>query len=109
MSEAPVPGLDRRESHRARYFGVVEFEWAGKKERGRAGDLSLGGMLIETSNPPRPGAEFSARLTLGQEEPLDTVCVVRRVIPGVGVGVEFTDLRPADLIRLRKIIDALPH
>ena len=104
-----IPGLDRREGHRAHYFGEVEYEWSGEKHRARAADLSPGGMLIETNKPLAPGAEFQARLITPGAAPLEVVCVVRRVLVGVGMGVEFADLKPADHIRLHKLFESLPH
>lgn len=104
-----LPGLDRREHFRVRYFADVEIEWGSSKLRGRTADISLGGMLIEAHNPLWLGAEFLARLTLGVNEPLEVGCVVRWIVPGVGMGVEFADLKPADQARLRQLIESLPH
>lgn len=108
-ADASLPGLDRREYFRARYFADVEIEYGSSTLRGRTQDISLGGMLIETADLLRVGAEFRARISLGQGTPLAVVCAVRQVIPNVGMGVEFLDLKPPDHKRLRQLIDSLPH
>jgi len=107
--DASLPGLDRREYFRARYFADVEIDYGSSKLRGRTQDISLGGMLIEMENPLWQGAEFQARLLFGGQPPLGVECVVRQVIPNVGMGVEFLDLKPPDHTRLRKLIESLPH
>ena len=107
--DASVPGLDRREYFRARYFVDVEIEYGSSKLRARTQDISLGGMLIEITDPLWVGAEFQARLALGAGPSLELGCVVRQVIPNVGMGVEFLDLKPPDHTRLRRLIEALPH
>lgn len=109
LKDTGAPGLDRREGHRAHYFGDVEYEWSGAKRRARILDVSLGGMLIETKEPLPVRAEFPARLELAGEAPLEAVCVVKRLVPDVGMGVEFSDLKPSDHIRLRKLVESLPH
>jgi hypothetical protein len=104
-----LPGLDRRESYRARYFGAVEYEWSAARHTARTLDLSVSGMLIETPAPLSAGAEFVVRLALPEGAPVEAVCVVRRVVAGVGMGVEFADLKPADLTRVRQLVESLPH
>lgn len=107
--EAGLPGLDRREYFRARYFADVEIEYGSSKLHARTTDISLGGMLIEMPNPLWVGAEFQARVLLAAGPPLEVGCVVRQVVPNVGMGVEFLDLKPSDHTRLRQLIESLPH
>lgn len=109
VGEPSPGGIDRREHHRARYFAEVEIQWGDTTLQAHTGDISLDGMLIEMRNPLWSGAEFLARLLLAQEAPLELACVVKRVVPGVGMGVAFTDVRPSDQTRLRRLIATLPH
>ena len=109
VTEVSPPGLDRRESHRVRYFAEVAIEWGASVLRARIADISLGGMLVEMANPLWLGAEFLARLALDNGPPVEVTCVVRRIVPSVGMRVEFTDLKPADHTRLRQLIESLPH
>lgn len=108
-SDDALAALYRREHHRARYFADVEIEWGSSKVQARTADISLGGMLIEMQNPLWLGAEFLARVSLGEGAPLEVGCVVRQIISGVGMGVEFADLKPVDHPRLRALIEKLPH
>ena len=94
--------MDRRGYHRVRYHAEVEIEWGSSTVRGRTGDISLGGMLVEMQNPLWVGATFRASLS-------SVDCVVRRVLPSLGMGVEFTDLRGSDQQRLRALVERLPH
>ena len=107
--EVGLPGLDRREYFRARYFADVEIQYGSSKLRARTQDISLGGMLIETTDLLRVGAEFQARISVSGQAPLEIGCLVRQVVPNVGMGVEFVELKPADHTRLRKLIESLPH
>ncbi len=100
-------GTDRREYRRVRYVAPVEIEWGESIERGRTSNLSLGGMLVEMGNPLWLGAEFRARLRL-EPAPVEVDCVVRRIIAGVGIAVEFTRMKPDDRERLQHLIESLP-
>jgi len=108
-TNASASGLDRREGYRSTYFAEVEYEWSGDKMHARLLNLSLGGMLIETRAPLPAMAQFVATLHLSEGPAVEAVCVVKRLVPGVGMGVEFLDLKPSDHIRLRRIVEALPH
>jgi len=78
--------------HRAsvRYeFGVrIEIESNGWKLWGRVRNLSRTGLFIELpAAAPVPDEAFHARLAL--HKPLPVECVVRRVVPGQGIGVSI--------------------
>lgn len=107
-SEASATGFDRREYHRVRYYADVEIEWGPTILRGRSSDISADGMMVETKTPLPEGTEFRARIYLGGE-PLEAECTVRNVVPSGGMGVAFTELKPTDQARLRKLLSALPH
>lgn len=59
-------------------------------------------MFIETANPLWMRAEFSVRVLV--PEPLDVNCVVRRVEPGRGMAVEFTEIPEASRQALEGLI-----
>ena len=107
--DASLTGLDRREYHRARYFAEVEVERGSEHFRTRISDITLDGLLIETTESFEPGTEFHARVFLPEPPPLEVDCIVKRVVEGVGIGVVFAELAPAQLARLRKLVDGLPH
>lgn len=95
---------ERRRHPRYPFQSDVELQWGFEVLPALITDVSLGGMFIATHNPLWVGATFTAKIVLG--EPLDLQCVVRRVLPGKGMGVLFTDIsdetrkRLEDLLRL---------
>ncbi|MDA2912373.1 PilZ domain-containing protein [Acidobacteriia bacterium AH_259_A11_L15] len=107
--EVGLPSFDRREHFRGHYIADVEIERGSSLLRARTLNISLGGMLLEMENPLWVGAEFLARVSLEEEEPLEVGCVVRQVLPEAGMGVEFLDLKPAEQARLHRLVQMLPH
>lgn len=101
-------GIEKRESRRANYPAEVEIEWGSSTIRARTRNLSLGGMLLEMSNPLWMNAEFEARIAL-PDGPVRVHGIVRRLVGGVGIGVEFVEISPQDLGRLRQLIEGLPY
>lgn len=108
MGSSDFSGIERREHRRANYRAAVEIERGSVIERGQTSNLSLGGMLIEMENPLWLGAEFRARLQLSGG-PLEIDCVVKRVLAGTGMAVEFLELKAADRERLQKLLESLPY
>ena len=81
-------GLDRRRSPRFRYQVNLEIEWGSARLQARTRDISAGGMFIESEDVLWVGAGFRARFAV--ERPLWLDCSVKRVEPGLGMGVTFT-------------------
>lgn len=104
-----VPGMDRREAHRPRFFAEVEIERGETRMQVRTQDISLEGMLLETDSPLDPGTEFKVRVRLHGGRPLEAECVVKRLVAGIGMGVEFLEMTTGDRVRLRKLVEELPH
>jgi len=78
-------GLDRRRSPRFRYQVNLEIEWGSARLKGRTRDISAGGMFIESDDLLWVGAGFRARMAA--ERPVWLECQVKRVEPGLGMGV----------------------
>ena len=104
-----LPGMDRREAYRPRFFAEVEIVRGKTRMQVRTQDISLEGMLLETDSPLKPGEEFKARVHMKGEPPLEAECVVKRLVPGIGMGVEFLEMTTGDRVRLRKLVESLPH
>ncbi len=96
-----MSGSERRRSPRYNCAAGLEIGWGSETLRASVLDICATGMFIETENPLWMRAEFSARVLL--PEPLDVNCVVRRVHPGKGMGVEFTELPEGS----RQVLDDL--
>lgn len=77
----------RRKFIRFKFHADAEIVRGSTKTACRVTDISRGGMFIQVPTPPREGSTFLLRLALNV--PLRVTCLVRRVVPGVGVGVTF--------------------
>jgi hypothetical protein len=81
-------GLDRRRAPRYRYQTNLDIEWGSAWLKGRTRDISAGGMFIESEDVLWVGAGFRARIPADRPVWLD--CSVKRVEPGLGMGVTFS-------------------
>lgn len=96
---------ERRKHPRYPLQADVELQWGFESLPALATDISMGGMFIATNNPLWIGASFTARLLLG--EPLTLNCTVRRVLPGKGMGVLFTEVSAEQQARLAELIQKI--
>jgi hypothetical protein len=71
----------------------------GARLSARTTDLSRTGCYFDTLNPVAQGAQVRVRIT-HRDEVFETVGKVVYVSPGLGMGVLFTDVEPAQLARL---------
>jgi len=81
-------GLDRRRAPRFPYQTHLEIEWGSARLKARTRDISEGGMFIESEDVLWVGAGFRARF--GVDRPLWLDCSVKRVEPGLGMGVTIS-------------------
>jgi hypothetical protein len=77
--------LERRWAPRYSFRAGLEIEWGSAVLRATTRDVSSSGMFIESADPLWVGAGFSA--SLQSEPPVRVDCRVRRVEPGLGMGV----------------------
>ena len=77
--------LERRWAPRYTYRTGLEIEWGSALLRGSTRDISSNGMFIEVPDTLWVGAGFIARLHLSHPVKID--CLVKRVEPGLGMGV----------------------
>jgi len=77
--------LDRRRSPRYPYQACLEIEWGSARLKARTRDISAGGMFIESEDVLWVGAGFRAQLVT--DRPVWLECSVKRVEPGLGMGV----------------------
>jgi PilZ domain-containing protein len=77
----------RREFERFQFEVRTQAVWESGTTWGRVTDVSRNGLFIELAEPPGFGAHFTANLALNV--PLQLHCVVRRVVPGRGIGVSL--------------------
>jgi hypothetical protein len=80
--------LERRWAPRYSFRAGLEIEWGSAVLRASTRDVSASGMFIESADPLWIGAGFSANLQLDQ--PVRVDCRVRRIEPGLGMGVSVS-------------------
>lgn len=64
-------------------------------------DISLNGCYVQTQLPLPIGTQLDVELWLDQER-LSSTAMVRTCDPGVGMGIEFVGLSPAELVQLQQ-------
>jgi hypothetical protein len=81
----PARRLERRWAPRYSFRADLEIEWGSAVLRASTRDISSSGMFIEATDLLWVGAGFTARLNIDKPVRLD--CFVKRVEPGLGMGV----------------------
>ena len=76
---------ERRRAPRYAYQASLEIEWGSARLKARTRDISVSGMFIESEDVLWVGAGFRAKLA--SERPVWLECSVKRVEPGLGMGV----------------------
>jgi hypothetical protein len=76
---------ERRRAPRYPFQAHLEIEWGSARLKARTRDISVGGMFIESEDVLWVGAGFRARLI--SERSVWMECSVKRVEPGLGMGV----------------------
>jgi hypothetical protein len=79
---------DRRWAPRYSFRANLEIEWGSAVLRASTRDISSNGMFIESADPLWIGAGFTAHLVL--DRPVKVNCSVKRIEPGLGMGVAVT-------------------
>lgn len=100
------PGVERRFHQRRKIREGLEIEWGFSVFQGTVTDIGPGGLFVELTPQLWVGARFSARLRVAP--PLALVCVVRRVVPGKGMGVTFTLPEKNGETQLTSLLGTLP-
>ena len=84
----------------------VAWYGGGDHQTSRVQTLGMGGVFIASCDPPPVGS----KMRLVFEVPRGTVRadgIVRSVLPGKGMGIEFTKLGPQDRILLDRLLKRL--
>jgi Tfp pilus assembly protein PilZ len=98
---------DRRYERIATPKGVWVAWQDGKQQNvSRVRDLNAGGLFIATPTPLALGSTVTLLLSVPEGE-IRSRAVVRNVIPGEGMGVQFTELSQQDAIRVEKLVTRL--
>jgi hypothetical protein len=79
---------ERRWAPRYSFRANLEIEWGSAILRASTRDISSNGMFIESADTLWIGAGFTAHLVL--DRPVKVNCSVKRIEPGLGMGVSLT-------------------
>jgi hypothetical protein len=101
--------LDNRRAPRVTLATEIVCSGEAGSTRGTAGDLSLGGMFVELRRVPFALHDVvSVGFALpGSPERIEARCEVRYVQEGLGMGVQFLEVRPSDLERVKRFVAAI--
>ena len=84
----------------------VYWQCNGREETSRVGNLSLGGLFVETGKPGPVGSTVKLDF-LVQEGQIRAEAVVRRAEPGRGLGLKFTALNDGDRSRMAALMNRI--
>ena len=96
---------ERRRAPRYPYQASLEIEWGSARLKARTRDISVNGMFIESEDVLWVGAGFRARLVA--EPPVWLECSVKRVEPGLGMGVVVTHSEDRSIEHYQEILARL--
>jgi hypothetical protein len=102
-------GKELRAHERFSMSGGVEVRTSEKAELGHwtiLSDMSAGGCYVNTASPLAPNARPALLVRAGNTE-IRTWAAVRTSHPGVGMGLEFTEMTATDRLRLDALIQGL--
>ena len=85
----------------------VEEQAGGRATTGRAGDVSLGGILVLLADTLKPRSEVRVRFTLPSGRRIDVGGEVVHVKPGARMGIRFFALNPDDQKALAEYVEQI--
>jgi Tfp pilus assembly protein PilZ len=98
---------DRRHQRIATPKGVWVAWQDGKQQNvSRVRDLNVGGLFIATPTPLALGTVVTILLSVPEGE-IRSRSTVRNIIPGEGMGVQFTEISAQDQARVDKLVARL--
>jgi hypothetical protein len=114
----PAPGIDeygrhlmgteRRQHARLKCVNSIELHPGGATAPiwGKAVDLSAGGCFVEMPIPLSTGTKLKIGLWIDETKLWATAKVVNSR-PGFGIGIQFTEIAPEDLERLKRFLQRI--
>ncbi len=98
---------DRRHQRVPTPKGVWVAWQDGKRQNvSRVRDLNVSGLFIASPTPLALGSTLSLLLSVPEGE-IRSRATVRNLIPGEGMGVEFTEISPQDQLRVERLVTRL--
>lgn len=103
--DQPARRLERRWAPRYDFRAPLEIEWGSALLCANTRDISSSGMFIESPETLWVGAGFTAKLSL--DHPVKVDCFVKRIEPGLGMGVSLTISETQHQERFQQLIASL--
>jgi hypothetical protein len=99
--------FELRTSPRVSLFQEVVCEGGGASARSDTADVSVGGMFVDHASSPFSSLDFvTLRFALGPDEaPIVVEANVNYVQEGIGMGLRFLNLEPADRERISAYVE----
>ena len=91
---------------KAPHSTVVAWKTPEQKEVSHVKTIALGGLFIQTKNPPKPGSMLQMLIVTPRGQ-LRVRAGVRSVIPGEGMGVEIVSMEQEDRGKLERWLKTL--
>ena len=104
----PWLGSERRKNPRKYFIAQVDCKWQGAFCIGRTLDLSIGGLLMATTEPLDPGTPVEVRFAIPlppQAVTVEAKGVVIRANPRHSMAIKFTELDDYDRDAIRKFLE----
>lgn len=83
----------------------VKYEGAGVRAETRISDISTTGVFIDAMSPLPVGSDINLNFTLPNGHKVEAQGKVMQSQPRIGMGVEFTEIKPEDRDHIRDIIN----
>jgi hypothetical protein len=84
----------------------VSWQHGGEQNVSRVRDLNIGGLFIDTPNPPPAGTSITLLFSVPEGE-IRSSALVKNVTPGVGMGVQFVAMSQEAAVRLQTLFTRL--
>lgn len=96
--------MEKRRTDRATLLLEVKYEGAGVRAQTRISDISETGVFVDAMSPLPVGANLKLTFTLPSGRIIEAEGRVAHSQPRIGMGIEFTSLKPADAKAISEIV-----
>ena len=106
-------GPEQRKNRRVPLGASVECRAGFEVYHGKAENISISGLLVRSERQSQPDELLQLKFMLPGDTPTDSVIVqatarVAHIVPGVFMGLEFTEIPEATQAAIEKYVDATP-
>ena len=84
----------------------MSWQHGGEQNVSRVRDLNIGGLFIDTPNPPPSGTSLTLLFSVPEGE-IRSSALVKNVSPGEGMGVQFVAMSQEAAVRLQTLFTRL--